>query len=354
MSASAAKLNYGAEPESAGSSTTRAAPAGAGLFRSPSLMPWEQGLDEDRRFKRWLMHAVGVCITLAIVVSVIPDSKPIAPPTEIDREQYAKLVIEKTVVPPPVVEPEPVAEKPKPEPVKPSEKPKPVAKKTPPKPVEKAQPVKPEPVKPKPPSESELRAKAREKAANSGLLALSNELSSMRDKTNSSAVSTLSKGSQSAAKVERNLIASASAGSGLSANAAVSRQSTGVALAGKSQADVVVSQAAVAAVEAVSAGSSYQQSRSADEIRRVMDGNKGAIYSVYNRALRKNPTLEGSFGFAMVIEPSGQISSIKLLNSDLADPTLEKRLLSRIRMIQFDQADVGVTEVNYSFDFLPS
>ena len=55
----------------------------------------------------------------------------------------------------------------------------------------------------------------------------------------------------------------------------------------------------------------------------------------------------------MVIEPSGQVSGVKLLASELGDPTLEQKLLARIRMIVFGAKSVMSTTLNYSFEFLP-
>jgi protein TonB len=96
-----------------------------------------------------------------------------------------------------------------------------------------------------------------------------------------------------------------------------------------------------------------KSARSEEDIRKVMDKNKGAIDAIYNRALRKNPTLEGKVVFKMVIEPNGRVSSASIVSSELEDPALERKLLSRIRLINFGAADVTQTTLNYSFDFLP-
>jgi protein TonB len=55
----------------------------------------------------------------------------------------------------------------------------------------------------------------------------------------------------------------------------------------------------------------------------------------------------------MVIDAAGAISELKLLSSELADAALTRKILARIRMIQFGGQDVITTRVNYSFDFLP-
>ena len=102
------------------------------------------------------------------------------------------------------------------------------------------------------------------------------------------------------------------------------------------------------------AQSSENAGRSAQSVRKVMDANKGAVYGIYNRALRQNPTLVGQLSFSMVIEPSGKVSAVTVLNDELNDQTLINKLLARIRMINFGAEPVEQTTVNYSFDFLPS
>lgn len=349
MNSAARKIDTTAPVADSGLAGSALSQSAVRVFASsvPAVMPWESGLEEDRRFKKWALHGLGVCAMLVVLTSLLPQQPASISAGSDNREQYAKLVIEEKFVPPPPVE----VPEPKPEPVqKQIEKPKPVAKPEP-KPLIKEKP--PE-VKAKPKvNEAQQRAAARERAANAGLLAMSDQLASMRQKASTQSVSNLSSEGNKAAAVKRKVIATKT-NNQLSGAAAVSQQSAGVNLAERSAAAVVVSEAAVAAVESSAASSTYQSSRSADEVRRVMDANKGGIYSVYNRALRKNPILQGTFGFTLTIEPSGAISSVVMTKSELADPALEKRLLARIRLIKFEPADVGVTEVNYSFDFLPS
>jgi hypothetical protein len=100
------------------------------------------------------------------------------------------------------------------------------------------------------------------------------------------------------------------------------------------------------------AGGGDTGGRSDESIRRTMDQNKGAIFSIYNRALRESPDLKGRFVFEMVIDPSGVVSDIKLISTEFDDRRLIDKILTRIRMISFGVADVARTRVNYSLDFL--
>ncbi|MGD8617743.1 MAG: AgmX/PglI C-terminal domain-containing protein [Gammaproteobacteria bacterium] len=99
--------------------------------------------------------------------------------------------------------------------------------------------------------------------------------------------------------------------------------------------------------------SSVAGGRDMESIRRVFERHKGAIYAIYNRALRQDPEIRGKYVFHIVIEPSGEISKIELVSSELGNIKLEKKLLTRIRVIDFGPDDVLATPVNYKFDFLP-
>jgi protein TonB len=101
-------------------------------------------------------------------------------------------------------------------------------------------------------------------------------------------------------------------------------------------------------------GSSVAGGRDMESIRRVFEQHKGAIYALYNRALRSDPGISGKYVFHIVIEPNGKISKITLISSELGVVSLEQKLLARIRIIDFGPEDVAATPVNYKFDFLPS
>jgi TonB family protein len=94
--------------------------------------------------------------------------------------------------------------------------------------------------------------------------------------------------------------------------------------------------------------------RSAAEIERVFQKNKGGIYSIYNRALRKNPSLAGKVVLELTIAPDGSITNVKILSSELGDEKLERKLLLKIKRFKFAKADVAVTILTYPIDFLPS
>jgi outer membrane biosynthesis protein TonB len=308
----------------------------------PALqLAWSASVDEDQRFQRILRNALLGLLVLAVVV-------PLIPLPELQREeleklppQLAKVVLEKKPLPKQQVKPVPVIEKPKP---KKEVKPKPQVKKEQPKKIAK-------------PSPKLNREAARQKAATSGLLQFQDDLQAMRDSVDLSKMQgrNITQGAATAKRLDRSVITSkAKVSSGGINTAALSRDTGGVALSGRETTKV---KSQLASAEGrnprASQNSREQSSRSDESIRKVMDRNKGAIFSIYNRALRKDPALQGKVTVKLVIEPSGQISSLNLVSSELQSPSLEKKLLARIRLILFGAEDVTRTTLNYSFDFLP-
>jgi len=93
--------------------------------------------------------------------------------------------------------------------------------------------------------------------------------------------------------------------------------------------------------------------RTTESIRQTFDKNKGALYSIYRRALRQDPALQGKVTINLVIEASGVVSMVKLIVSELEFEPLESKLLARIKMINFGPAEGGASKINYSFNFLP-
>jgi len=101
-------------------------------------------------------------------------------------------------------------------------------------------------------------------------------------------------------------------------------------------------------------GGSGKASRSIEEIKLVFERNKGAIYAIYNRALREEPGLQGKVVLKLTIAPSGNVTDCRIESSELKTPELEAKLLARIRQFDFGAKDVDQMVVTWPVDFLPS
>ncbi|SMF11637.1 hypothetical protein SAMN02745866_00735 [Alteromonadaceae bacterium Bs31] len=319
----------------------------------PNLqLPWSSTIEDDKRFWRIVGILLIPFFILSIVIPMIHVPEPERSELEELPPQLAKVVIEQqelpkpTPVPTPVPTPEP-EEEPEEEPEqeeKPKEEPTPEPKPD----------LTPEPVST--PEPAKLVEKAREEAQ-AEINQFADALSDMRDSFDLSEVNEeLTQSTGEAAEIDRSIIgAKAKSGSGGIKTSELSRNTGGVALSGKKTTAVDSKLAAPtgASAEAQKKAAATGGRRSEEQMRKIMDQNKGAMFNIYNRALRKDPTLEGKVVFEMVIEPGGRISSAKIVSSDLDDPALEAKLLSRIKLINFGKQDVKQTRLIFSFDFLP-
>jgi protein TonB len=99
---------------------------------------------------------------------------------------------------------------------------------------------------------------------------------------------------------------------------------------------------------------SGKASRSIEEIKLVFERHKGAIYAIYNRALRDDPSLQGKVVLELKIAPNGAVADCRVVSSELKTAELEAKLLARIRQFDFGAKDVEVMVVSWPVDFLPS
>ena len=102
-------------------------------------------------------------------------------------------------------------------------------------------------------------------------------------------------------------------------------------------------------------GESTRGSRSREEIEVVFDRNKGAIFALYNRALRVNPALEGKLVLRLTIAPDGRVTFGEVVSSELGDPDLEQKLVQRVLLFQFEaRDDVEAITTTKPIDFFPA
>jgi TonB family protein len=300
-------------------------------------LPWTPSDDEQRRVRRVLGAVLGLFIGFGIVIPLLPD-KPRTP-------AMAPAVPERIV--------EFILQQPKPKPL-----PKPVEV-PPPKPVE-VPTIETRVERPVPVTQVEPRPDPRKKAAASGLLAMSDQLAELRDldvKTNVDARS-LNAGAGERTRVDRSILtAKVGAGSGGIAVGEVSKGFGGGSTGLKGHATAQVSAATTesgAAAEAQRSGKSAKAARTREEIELVFDKNKSAIYSLYSRALRENPALQGKVVLEVTIAPSGEVTECRVISSELGDPELERKLVARVKMFRFDDRDVATMTTTKPIEFFPA
>jgi outer membrane biosynthesis protein TonB len=346
-------------------------------------LPWSSSYNEDSRFRKILLVLLALYVLGALIVTFLRLPPVVHPEPKDLPPQLARVILQKQELPKPAELPKttPKLEQ-KPAPESPKPKPKIVPPSKVPVPPSQAAPMTGKAGGREAPIE--LMQQAREKASKSGVLQFKDDLAEMRESVDVSKVtrSNLTRGADTAEKTERSLIAGkATGGSGGINTAALSRNTGGIALSGR-ETTRIDSPGGLGGLSAEAggrgrgegtgagsgtgagkgsgkkgdlvSGSDSGGGRSDESIRRVMDQQKGGIFSIYNRALRQDSTLQGKFVFEMVIDPSGEVSEVKLVSSELRDTDLVNKILARIRLINFGAANVLRTRVNYSLDFLPN
>jgi TonB family protein len=319
---------------------------GLALYRIYDL-PWSTGADDERKFQRISLSALAAAFTLGVLFWLLPMPRhDVSQAPEVPK-RLVKLVLEREIPPPP---PPVVREEPKPEP-----KPEPVVEqraKEPPQPKPEAKPE-PKPV--------DRTAQARERASAAGLLPFAQQLASLRDDTAAAKLDQKQIVGSTAAGAtplaERSLITSrvGSASGGIN-TAALSRSTGGSGLAARAttQVENPVEALAPSGGDVQRSGASDKASRSREEIERTFDKYKGAIYLIYNRALRANPTLQGKVVMKLTIQPSGKVSSCEVISSELGDPELEQKLVQRVLLFEFEPKDVEPVTMTKPIDFFPA
>jgi len=95
--------------------------------------------------------------------------------------------------------------------------------------------------------------------------------------------------------------------------------------------------------------------RTDEEIQIVFDRYKAALYRLYNRELRKDPTLRGQLVLRLTIEPDGVVSLCELHSSDMDAPVLAEQVVDRVRTFDFGaKEDIVAITIIYPIDFLPA
>ena len=102
-----------------------------------------------------------------------------------------------------------------------------------------------------------------------------------------------------------------------------------------------------------SAGKS-KSGNAGDDATIVFNKNKSSLYSLYERERRSTPGLQGKIIFQLTISPSGDVVDVKIISSDLNNPALEARLLSRIKSFKFKAAGDKPNTITYPVEFLPT
>lgn len=309
------------------------------------VVQWQPGPERDRTYRVMVVLCLAAVLAVGLILSLaeLPERERTRP--EDIPERVARFMAEQPPRPEPV-EPEP----------QPESRPLPVVE---PRPVVERE--RPEPETREPLTEAERDA--RETAQQSGLLALGEQLDGLMDTSDVDAmVDTRASTSADAAQDEAGfgdtdvLAATDRAGASGGQAAPISTGDTQlsrreIARLSRPEEDA---DSGEPETRAARRATFEETGRSEEEVSLVFDQNKGALYSLYNRARRQTPGLEGRLVVEVTIAPSGEVTDVDIVSSELDNPSLEARIRARVLQFRFEAREADTITIIYPIEFLPS
>ena len=295
-------------------------------------LPWTASHEEDRRFRLILLQALLICLAVGAITPYIHIPQPEPDLAEELPPRRVRLLAEQPV---PVPRPAPVGAVPQ---VTAAPEPQPVTKRTP-----VAPPV-----------------TARQKAARTGVLAMSAALAELRGTTpktgTASGQDAVVRQGQETTIQPSMLTTNVTRGS-QGIEGGVTHQSvlgaSDLPESEENRQGISGSAGTLPARGRASAPASGMV-RSKEEIQEILDRNKGAMYTLYNRELRKDATLQGKLVMSITIAPAGNVTRCVILSSELDAASLEQQLVALVERIDFgNKPGVPAVTTKLPIEFFP-
>jgi len=300
-------------------------------------MPWSRQGEDDRRFRKSLALSLALSLLLGAVLPLI--DLPVPDRWEVMEvpDRFTRLLEQTPPVPPTPVEPERLAQE-----------------ETKPETSEQASQAEEPQASPVPEPSAQPAA--------TGILAFREQFSSLRSSGPTSRLGSQARidrsGELARGNSTRSMVATQAPGSSGGIDmAAISRDAVGGG--GQAIEGVEIQRATSAIGDLEGADRPLSEGpgpgRTDEEIQIVFDRHKAALYRLYNRELRKNPTLRGQMVLRLTIEPDGSVSLSELKSSDMDAAGLAARVVSRVKTFDFGAKEgVAALTILYPIDFLPA
>jgi hypothetical protein len=316
-----------------------------------ALMPWTRGGEDDQRFRKSLRRSLLVSLLLALLIPQIPLPLPELQEEPIEvPERLTRLIVKERPLPPP-----PPAQEAKPEQPVPEET---LAEETPPR-----QTPKPREGPGKGPGEGPGAGPGK------GILAFREKFSGFKENQALARLGSQARisapGAAASGVVQRSMVTTLAAGSSGGINLA--DLSRGVGGGGGGGGGAIGGVQIARATSTIGggggggraagsgAGSGAAAGRTDEEIQIVFDRHKAALYRLYNRDLRRDPTLKGQMILRLTIEPDGSVSLCELKATDMKAPQLSAEVVARVRSFDFGAKEgIAAVTILYPIDFLPA
>jgi hypothetical protein len=320
-------------------------------------MPWVRGAEDDRRVRKALTQALAAALVFGAIFPMIEVPLPEAAEVIEVPERLVELIRERRPLPPPQLAEERPQQR-APEESPPQQEPQQVA-------ADQPSPVEPTP---EPAGEAIPNEPPGQRARESGILAFRESFAAAANRPAArlgTDARIRSGGDSAVGRSERAMVTTLAPGSSGGINLGSLSRGLGGGSGGEGGAGTALAGVTAARVDGVIggggggggrplAGGSGVAGRTDEEIQIVFDRYKAALYRLYNRELRNVPTLRGQMVLKLTIEPSGAVSFLELVSSDMNAPALAAQVLERVRTFDFGAKDVAAITIVYPIDFLPA
>ncbi|HEX4973611.1 MAG TPA: AgmX/PglI C-terminal domain-containing protein [Steroidobacteraceae bacterium] len=309
-----------------------------------AILAWIYSGEDDKRFRKSATIALLLTLLLSAVISQLTLPPLIADNGQQVPQRVVRLLMEEKKAPPPA----------------PIEVPKPKVRELEKKPIEK--PVQLAKVEPK----AEELAPKEPEAKDQGILAFRERLAAAKEDQVTGKLglqaSIDNSDYNSSGRAQRSMLTTTAPGSSGGINlASISRGVGGRPGQGGGMAGVQVTRASSAIAAVGTPGGDRPLSNDAgtagrtdEEIQIVFDRYKSALYRLYNKELRRDPTLRGQVILKLTIEPDGSVSLCELKSSDMNAPELTAQVVERVKGFDFGAKAVPAITIFYPIDFLPA
>jgi TonB family protein len=106
--------------------------------------------------------------------------------------------------------------------------------------------------------------------------------------------------------------------------------------------------------ESIEGAASSNAKRDNTAITAVVSSHKASLRMSYEKYLKRDPSLSGKVTVRFTISASGAVTAVSILENTTGNTDLEREILRKIRMWQFESIPEGDVTVTYPFVFTPA
>lgn len=101
-------------------------------------------------------------------------------------------------------------------------------------------------------------------------------------------------------------------------------------------------------------GKDGKSRRTSEDIRKTFDQYGGKLNNAYQRALRDDPTMQGTVRLKLTVAPDGSVTAASVATSQLNNAELEAKILAIVKGFNFGAYEVEIWSGTHDLNFFPN